>query len=189
MALPVIHPAARKKSTRHSKITGDFAEALVLYWLSKVGYECARVDHTGIDLIARVPNRPDVIGISVKCRDRYEGRERASVNLGSDGFEKARRACEAFGCTPYYAIVVDAAYVIRCFLLPLDHLETIVGGVAGRQRYWRMREKDLKAYRADGVIQAFELVTELCSWTLPNKPTRAAEPNGKREPARRTPRR
>jgi hypothetical protein len=24
-----------KKSTRHSKITGDFAEALVLYWLSK----------------------------------------------------------------------------------------------------------------------------------------------------------
>jgi hypothetical protein len=27
------------KSTRHSKITGDFAEGLVLYWLSKYGFE------------------------------------------------------------------------------------------------------------------------------------------------------
>ncbi len=35
------------KSSRHSKITGDFAEHLVLYWLSKYGFECAKVDHTG----------------------------------------------------------------------------------------------------------------------------------------------
>jgi hypothetical protein len=26
------------KSSRHQKITGDFAEMLVLYWLSKSGY-------------------------------------------------------------------------------------------------------------------------------------------------------
>src|SRR5262249_20687715 len=65
----VMAGASRKKSSRHSKIAGDFAEALVLYWLSKYGYECARVDHTGIDLIAREPDGP-VMGISVKCRDR-----------------------------------------------------------------------------------------------------------------------
>lgn len=53
----------RKKSSRHSKIVGDFAEGLVLYWLSKYGYECARIDHTGIDLIARSPNEPKVLGI------------------------------------------------------------------------------------------------------------------------------
>lgn len=41
-----------QKSSRHAKTTGDFGEALVLYWLSRQGYECARVDHTGIDLIA-----------------------------------------------------------------------------------------------------------------------------------------
>ena len=41
------------KSTRHAKITGDFGEAAVLYYLSSSGFECARVDHTGIDLIAR----------------------------------------------------------------------------------------------------------------------------------------
>jgi len=43
------------KSSRHSKIAGDFGEYLILYWLSKYGFECARVDYTGIDLIARNP--------------------------------------------------------------------------------------------------------------------------------------
>jgi len=58
------------RSSRHSKITGDFGEALVLYWLSKHGFECARVDHTGIDLIARNPRTGEVMGISVKSRSR-----------------------------------------------------------------------------------------------------------------------
>ena len=35
-----------KKSTRHSKITGDFAEGLVLYWLSKHGYGVTAVSIT-----------------------------------------------------------------------------------------------------------------------------------------------
>jgi hypothetical protein len=43
------------KSSRHSKITGDFAEALIVYWY---GFECARIDHTGMDVIARNPHRP-----------------------------------------------------------------------------------------------------------------------------------
>src|ERR1043166_5110523 len=54
------------KASRHWKITGDFAEGLILYWLSKSGYECARVDHTGIDLIAADPEGKHRMGISVK---------------------------------------------------------------------------------------------------------------------------
>lgn len=57
-----------KKSTRHSRITGDFAESLILYWLSKYGFECARVDHTGMDLIARNPSNNELMGISVKSK-------------------------------------------------------------------------------------------------------------------------
>jgi hypothetical protein len=57
---PSIH-----KSSRHSKITGDFAENLILYWLSKYGFECAKVDHTGIDLLARNPVNDELMGISV----------------------------------------------------------------------------------------------------------------------------
>jgi hypothetical protein len=160
----------RKKSSRHSKIAGDFAEALVLYWLSKYGYECARIDHTGIDLIAREPEGV-VMGISVKCRDRFDQREKESVNLPADGFVKARKACEAFGCVPYYAIVVDTPAAVRCFLLSLDHLETVAGGTPGGLRYWRMGGKDLSRYTADPLIRRFVLQTASCSWrdSTPNQ--------------------
>lgn len=154
----------RKKSSRHSKIAGDFAEGLVLYWLSKYGYECARIDHTGIDLIARSPSEPKVLGISVKCRDRYDGREAASVNLPADGIVKARKTCEVFGCVSYYAIVVDTAAAVRCFMLSLDHLEAVAGGTPGAQRYWRMGSKDISRYVADPSIQGFILQTTSCSW-------------------------
>jgi hypothetical protein len=165
----------RKKSSRHSKIAGDFAEGLVLYWLSKYGYECARIDHTGIDLIARSPNGPKVLGISVKCRDRYDHRETASVNLPADGIVKARKTCEAFDCLPYYAIVVDAAAAIRCFVLPLDHLEAVAGGTRGAQRYWRMGSKDISRYAADPLVQCFILQTTSCSWR-DRAPNPAAQP-------------
>jgi hypothetical protein len=153
-----------KKSTRHSKITGDFAEGLVLYWLSKYGYECARVDHTGIDLIARNPSGPEVMDISVKSRSRYEGTEKISVNLPEDGFSKAEAACKALGCVPYYAIVVDGGGAIRCFVLTLDHLKEIAAGSSGGMRYWAMSDLDLAKYRDDPLVRRFELRLTACSW-------------------------
>ena len=66
------------KSSRHQKITGDFAEMLVLYWLSKSGYECARIDHTGIDIIAAAQDGTRM-GISVQCRSRAPGTENTTL--------------------------------------------------------------------------------------------------------------
>ncbi len=68
----------RKTGTgdRHSKITGDFGEAIILYELSKKGFECANIDHTGIDILAnKGKNR---IGISVKTRGTKNG---VTINL------------------------------------------------------------------------------------------------------------
>ena len=70
------------KSSRHHKITGNFGEHFVLYWLSKYGFECAHVDHVGIDLIAKNPHTNERMGISVKTRSRAEGTEKTSVRLG-----------------------------------------------------------------------------------------------------------
>ena len=97
------------RSSRHSKITGDFGEALAVYWLSKHGFECARVDHTGIDLIARNPHTGEVMGISAKSRSRSPGTEETYVRIPKDGLRKCQEACAAFGCVPYFAVVVDAA--------------------------------------------------------------------------------
>ena len=93
------------KSTRHAKITGDLGEYLTLYWLSKHGFECARVDHTGIDIIARHPNRDELLGISVKSRSRTSGKETTSILIEGQQFEKVQQACEAFRCAPYFFFV------------------------------------------------------------------------------------
>jgi hypothetical protein len=83
-----------EKSTRHSKIAGDFGEAVLLYWLSRSGFECARVDHTGIDLIARRPDSSQVLGISVKSHTRLPGRESATLNIERTAITKASTACD-----------------------------------------------------------------------------------------------
>ena len=98
-----------KKSSRHSKITGDFAERLILYWLSKHGFECAAVDHVGLDIIARNPHTGELMGISVKSRSRSTGKERTDLSIPTENLTKLDCACQSFGCRPYFAMVVDAA--------------------------------------------------------------------------------
>jgi hypothetical protein len=143
------------KSTRHSKITGDFGESLVLYWLSRLGFECARIDHTGIDIIARDPKARTPMGISVKSRSRMEGTERDYVGIPNGDLEKVDAACAAFGCAPFFAIVVDAGKAIHGFLLPMKRLldlfprgKTVVA--------WKMGEQHLAAYAQDAEIMRFE---------------------------------
>ena len=151
------------KSTRHAKITGDFAEALVLYWLSKYGFECARVDHTGIDLIAQNPHAPEVMGISVKSRCRITGRESAVVSIPADNFEKAEAACRAFGCVPYFAIVVDAANTIRGFILPMARLRALCPPT-DRGCYWKMSPRFLYQCSQEAEVKFFDFQTRTTNW-------------------------
>ncbi|MGA2326503.1 MAG: hypothetical protein ABSH05_09470 [Bryobacteraceae bacterium] len=151
------------KSSRHAKITGDFGERLVLYWLSKYGFECALVDHTGIDIIARNPYNAEVMGISVKSRSRREGTEQEYVTIPGGNFRKAKAACTAFRCAPYFAIVVDAGDTIRGFILSMDHLlecfppaKTDVG--------WKMTDDYLRRYAEDPAIKTFEFKTTTARW-------------------------
>lgn len=152
-----------RKSSRHSKITGDYGEALVLYWLSKYGFECARVDHTGIDLIARNPHTRELMGISVKSRSRHKGTERSSLRIPSGNFEKASRACEEFCCVPYFAIVVDEGKKTQGFLLPMEHLLKLFPDT-GTGIYWRMNAQNVERYLNDPMIKIFELQTKTVRW-------------------------
>ena len=151
------------KSTRHSKITGDFGEALILYWLSKHGFECARLDHTGIDLIARNPNTQEVMGISVKSRSRDQGKEYEYLSIPAGDFVKAKAACEAFACIPYFAIVIDTGKIIRCFLLTTERLQ-VHAPTSASASGWKMSPKFLDIYAADPEIMAFEMETRTTNW-------------------------
>jgi hypothetical protein len=151
------------KSSRHSKITGDFGESLVLYLLSRHGFECARVDHTGIDLIARRPNSREVLGISVKSRSRQSGTEHTHINLKHEEFSKVKAACDAFGCVPYFALVVDAGEKLRVLLLSLRHLQKLVPG-GSKVSAWQMSESFLRKYYADPDIMIFEFSAHAQKW-------------------------
>jgi Holliday junction resolvase-like predicted endonuclease len=151
------------KSTRHAKITGDFGEALVLYWLSKHGFKCTLADHTGIDIIARNPHTAELMGISVKSRSRSEGMEKEYLTIKNDNFKKTEDACRAFGCVPYFAFVIDAGGIVRGFLLSKNKLLTLFpqGKTASG---WKMTEPYLKQYAADAEIHAFELQARTTRW-------------------------
>jgi Holliday junction resolvase-like predicted endonuclease len=151
------------KSTRHAKITGDFGEALVLYWLSKYGFECARIDHTGIDIIARNPHTQEVMGISVKSRSRTEGTEAEYVSIPNDSFDKVKAACKAFGCVPYFAVVVDAGDKIRAFIVPMPRLLALFPK-GKRGTGWYLSPRCLKRYADCPDIMTFEFKTKTRRW-------------------------
>ena len=151
------------KSSRHSKITGDFAEHLVLYWLSKHGFECARVDHTGIDLIARNPHTDELMGISVKSRSRNPGTETTSISIHDKDIKKALAASKSFKCDAYFAIAADIKDKIIVFILSVQKLRKIFS--KSRKTYtWKMTEKYLGHYYSDPEIKIFEFNTRIHSW-------------------------
>ena len=151
------------KSTRHSKITGNFAENLILYWLSKYGFECALIDHTGIDIIAKNPHTDELMGISVKSRSRSTGKEGQYVRILNDNFPKADEACKAFGCTAYFAIVVDECDKIYAFITSKKHLLKLFPmrkNAAG----WKMSRTWIEKYRQDREIKMFEFSHQTITW-------------------------
>ncbi len=151
------------KSSRHSKITGDFGENLVLYWLSKYGFECANVDHIGIDIIARNPHTQEVMGISVKGRSRNIGTEGTSLSIPNDNFNKIQKACKAFNCIPYFAIVVDEGDKIYTFILSMEELLRIFP--KGKSVCaWKMTKKHIEKYYDNPHIKIFEFNYKTRSW-------------------------
>jgi hypothetical protein len=151
------------KSTRHSKITGDFGEKLVLYWLSKHGFECALVDHTGIDIIARNPHNDQLMGISVKSRCRTAGCEQDYISIPNPEFEKAEAACKSFGCLPYFAIVVDAGDSIRVFVMSLEVLQRHAP-MRKLAAGWKMTNEMVQRYASDPAIMTFEFKSRTTRW-------------------------
>lgn len=155
--------ANRDQSSRHSKITGDFAESLVLYWLSSDGFECANIDHTGIDIIANNKYTGERMGISVKSRSRKKGREGTGVSFSEDNFVKAAATCKIFGCVPYFAIVVDEGERITGYITSMKHLKEIRSG--DTQNYtWSMTPAWRRQYEGDPRIMRFALERAAFRW-------------------------
>lgn len=103
------------------------------------------------------------MGISVKSRSRNTGKEGQYLSIPNDTFPKVEAACKAFGCIPYFAVVVDEENKIYGFITPMKHLlklfpkqKEVVG--------WKMGKKWLDRYKADPKIKMFEFNHKTPRW-------------------------
>lgn len=142
------------KSSRHSKIAGDYFELQVLYNLSKYGFECSIIDHIGIDVIAKNPNTNKLWGISVKGRTRTANRVNSTVTFKIDNVEKTENACKAFNCDEvYFAICIDEDNETIIYLLTLNHLLEKYTLSSKKQFNWNMTLKAKEIYEKDSEIK------------------------------------
>ena len=158
----------RKKSTRHSKIIGDFGESFVCDSLSKEGFEVSIVDHTGLDLIAYNPDDKKHLGITVKSRTRdTKEKESVAVNVfsrqkGKDDVEKLNAACNAFGCEPWIAVFVENLNGADLYLTSLGTFDRYHGGKAIET--WKMDEKSKKRYAEDPDVKHISIELNTSKW-------------------------
>lgn len=142
------------RGSNHKKITGDFCEYLVLYLLSRVGFECVRADHIGIDIIAIDPDKKEIMGISVKGRSRGPENIKDTIMISKDNSKNISKSCKDFNCQPYFAIVADIVDRLVVFLLPLKEFKRI--SYKRRTYQWRMTEEDIKKYYENPKIIKFD---------------------------------
>ena len=159
-------PETNDKSSRHPKIAGNFGEALVLYLLSKCGFECALVDHVGIDIIAAT--KGEKMGISVKMRTRNKKNGppkivniRRGTSKKPGDFEKAENFCNDFGCNPYFAFVVDNDFAncFHIFISPLQHVKKLSGfeNKDRKRPQWNVQENWRGKYQNDKDVLVIEI--------------------------------
>jgi Holliday junction resolvase len=155
------------KSSRHSKIVGDFGERLVLNWLSRSGFEASILDHTGADIVAynKVLNRR--LAISVKSRTRTKGTESDSLFLfrKAKDREKLQADCEAFNAEAWLAIYIECELAADLFFTSLENYDQKyrVNKAAGTQA-WSMNAIALGKYKDDPEIKHIHVEFEPTNW-------------------------
>ena len=103
------------------------------------------------------------MGISVKNRSRNEGKEGTYVSIPNENFGKIEKACDAFGCVPYFAIVVDETDKIVVFILSMKELLKI-HPAKNRVSAWTMGKKRIQEYYDNPQIKIFEFKHKTSRW-------------------------
>lgn len=158
------------KSKRHSKITGDFGEYFLLYFLSKHNYEAARIDYTGIDILAYDKIRDKKIGISVKARSRTSLRPTDGILVPGKNYEKIIASCKYFDCEPWICFIIDRPQKnggkIYLFLLSLlEVCNYFPKFKMGHEFTFAMGNKFLEKYKNNASIYKIEFDYKSFSWT------------------------
>ena len=145
------------RGERHSKITGDFGEHFLLYFLSKFSHETALIDYTGIDILATNKSDEKRMGISVKSRSRKKGKHSLDgCTVKGNEYAKIIRSCNYFNCEPWICFLIDRPNenndigYIYLFLIPLDVLIKIYPRFQKKQEFtFSMTKKKIEEYQSN----------------------------------------
>lgn len=160
-----------EKSTRHSKITGDFGESLILYWLSRSGFESTLVDHTGIDIVAYQKETKKRFGISVKSRSRTVESSSTGMLISGDNYQKIIDSCVFFGCdVPSIAFIYDRpsedhAGQIDVYFLSLESLDKYYPNFkSGKDFAFSITHDSINKYQDDESIRKIVFKYNMMHW-------------------------
>lgn len=137
------------RSERHNKISGDFGEHFVCYWLSKRNFQPVIIDYTGIDIVAYNNNLSERWGISVKTRTRTkEKNQEDTFNIKLRELPLILQACEFFNAKPYFGIVSDGDIQnqIRIHIISFEDMKRINNYEESKNLYIKISEKYIKQY-------------------------------------------
>lgn len=121
--------------SRAPKQIGDFGEDLVTYTLIRKGYEVAKVDHVGADLIAEKQGAR--FAISVKTRMfAAESKESMGVLVSHGDIKKIEYFSQQFGLTPLtaHAYIVTKEDTIHLVIMSLGQVREVMKSVQGGYR-------------------------------------------------------
>ena len=156
------------KSSRHSKIIGNYGETLICNWLSRSGFEVVIVDHTGIDIIGYNPKTNKRIGITVKARTRPAHRENSAVHIlrkENKDEQKVLLACKAFSCEPWIAIYVETKNYGELYLTSLGHFNSRYNRPKSRRiASWNMNKKTTDLYSKDKKVKHIKFSFQYTNW-------------------------
>ena len=157
-----------KKSSRHSKIIGDFGEQLTCNLLSRSGFEVSIVDHTGIDILAYNPDSGERLGITEKSRTRLLGSENNKVNVfkkKSNDRVKTIDACRFFSCEPWIAVYVETFEGGELYLTSLKNYDAKYVSTKDRAiDDWKMTPKWRQLYEGDLEVKYVVFKFESVNW-------------------------
>jgi hypothetical protein len=85
------------------------------------------------------------------------------MSIPNDNFAKLEIACAAFGCEPFFAIIIDEAEKIDAYLLSSVTLQELF---PQRERVssWKMTKEWREKYNQDARIMQFQLTTQTTCW-------------------------
>lgn len=155
------------KSSRHQKIIGEFGEYLICNWLSRSGFEVARIDHTGIDIIAYNPSIEQRLGITVKSRTRTPGKEEDPINIFFNerkDREKLLNACKTFACQSWIAIYVETKDSADLYLTSLENYDKKYCRKNRKIDDWKMTQKAKQQYQKDPNIKHIHIKFQPINW-------------------------